>query len=350
MAARSGQVEGENTVRPTTTRVDPDLLSPLNYMQRYLVHEFVEDYQDGLLSRRDLVAKLSYIAGGSAAATAILTRFGVPTQEVGAQEASPSLGGSGARSSLSVPEGNPSVATTDITFPSGDVSYTAYEARPSADATPMAGDGTPVAAAPSLILVCHENRGLTDHIRDVARRFAKVGYVACAVDLLSPEGGTAAVSDPSAIPGILTGGDLSRHVTAFKRAIDFYETAGDPASGRAGMIGFCFGGGITWQTVTQESRLRAATPFYGPPPPLDAVPNIQAAVLGVYSDDPGDFANEGRDDLVQALQQAGATYEIKVYPGTQHAFHNDTGQRYNEEQALAAWHDALAWFQTYLQG
>ncbi len=80
------------------------------------------------------------------------------------------------------------------------------------------------------------------------------------------------------------------------------------------------------------------------------MPNIQAAVLGVYSDDPGDFANEGRDALEQALQLAGGTFEIKVYPGTQHAFHNDTGQRYNEAQALAAWNDTLAWFQTYLQG
>ncbi len=331
------------------TRVDPDPLSPLNDMQRYLVHEFVEDYQDGLLSRRDLVAKLSYVAGGAAAAAAILTRFGVPAA-AGAQEATPSPAPAEPQSPLSVPEGDPSVTTAEITFPSGGVSYTAYEARPSGDATPAADSGTPVATAPALVLICHENRGLTTHIRDVARRFAKVGYVACALDLLSPEGGTGAITDPSAIPGILTGGDLSRHVTAFQSAIDFYETAADPAAGRVAMIGFCFGGGITWRTATQEPRLRAATPFYGPLPPLDAVPNIQAAVLGVYSDDPGDFANEGRDALEQALQQAGGTFEIKVYPGTQHAFHNDTGQRYNEEQALAAWNDTLAWFQTHVQG
>ncbi|MDP9355804.1 MAG: dienelactone hydrolase family protein [Chloroflexota bacterium] len=80
------------------------------------------------------------------------------------------------------------------------------------------------------------------------------------------------------------------------------------------------------------------------------MPNIQAAVLSVYSDDPDDFANEGRNELEQALQQAGVTFEIKVYPGTQHAFHNDIGQRYNEEQAPAAWNDTLAWFQTHLQG
>ena len=78
------------------------------------------------------------------------------------------------------------------------------------------------------------------------------------------------------------------------------------------------------------------------------MPNNAAAVLGVYSDDPHDFANEGRDELVAALEAAGTTFELKVYPGTQHAFHNDTGQRYNEEQARAAWDDTLAWFRTHL--
>jgi carboxymethylenebutenolidase len=73
------------------------------------------------------------------------------------------------------------------------------------------------------------------------------------------------------------------------------------------------------------------------------VPNITAAMLGIYSDDPGDFANEGLDELTAALELAGVTHQINVYPGTQHAFSNDTGQRYNEEQALIAWDDTLAW-------
>jgi len=131
-------------------------------------------------------------------------------------------------------------------------------------------------------------------------------------------------------------------------AITFYQQESEPFSERVGMVGFCFGGGITWRTTTQEDRLKAAAPYYGPAPPLDQVPNIKAAVLGVYSDDPGDFANEGRDDLEAALKAAGITYQIKVYPGTQHAFNNDTGPRYNEEQAIAAWNDTLAWFAQYL--
>jgi carboxymethylenebutenolidase len=331
-----------------TTRIDPDPLSPLNQMQRYLVHEFVEDYQDGLLSRRDLTAKIGYIAGGSAAATAILARFGIDEHTASAQEASTPQA-TEPQSPNHVPEDDPSVTTQETTFPSGDVEYTAYEARPAAGAesSPMA-EASPAAGGSGLVLVCHENRGLTPHIQDVARRLAKVGYVACALDLLSPEGGTAAVPDPSAIPGILTEGDVNRHVKAFQDAITFYEGAGEPAVARVGMTGFCLGGGITWRTATQEPRLKAAVPFYGPPPPLEDVPNITAAVLGVYSDDPEDFANEGRDELEAALQEAGTTYQINVYPDTQHAFHNDTGQRYDEEQAVAAWSDTLGWFAQYL--
>ena len=80
------------------------------------------------------------------------------------------------------------------------------------------------------------------------------------------------------------------------------------------------------------------------------MPNIRAAVPGVYSDDPDDFANRGREELEAALAAAGVTFEIPVYPDTQHGFHNDTSPRWNEEQALAAWNDTVDWFATYLQG
>lgn len=334
----------------TQPRMDPDPLSPLNQMQRYLVHEFVEDYHDGLLARRDLMAKIGHIAGGAAAAAAILTWFGVSTADVNAQEATPAATPIPPQSEFSVAADDPAVTTSLITFQSGGVAYTGYEARPAAgttDATPVA-EASPVAGSGGLVLVCHENRGLTDHIRDVTRRLAVAGHVGFAVDLLSPEGGTDNVADPSAIPSILTEGDFNRHVNAFKDAILYYDSAGDPATAAVGMIGFCLGGGVTWATATQEPRLLAAVPYYGPPPPLEAVPTIQAAVLGIYSDDPGDFANEGREELAAALEAAGVTHAIKVYPGTQHAFHNDTGARFNAEQATAAWTDTLAWLGQYL--
>jgi carboxymethylenebutenolidase len=327
---------------PASAAIDPDPLSPLNQMQQYLVHEFVDDYNDGYLNRRDLVSKVGHIVGGASTALIVIKALGVDLEVAEAQEASSTPVPSAAKSPLSVAADDPAISGGDFTYESGGVTYTAYEAKPTGSATLEAGVGKG-----ALILVCHENRGLTEHIRDVTRRFAKEGYLAVAVDLVSPEGGTAE-SDPSAIPGILTAGDMSRHVQAFADVITRYEEAGEERATRVGMTGFCFGGGITWRTATKEPRLKAAIPYYGPPPPLGDVPDISAAVLGVYSDDPGDFANNGRDDLEAALKAAKIRYEFKIYPGTQHAFNNDTGPRYNEEQANAAWKDSLAWFAKYL--
>lgn len=311
-------------------------LERLNPMQRYLVHEFVEDYEDGLLSRRDMMSRVLHITGSVTAAATVLTSLGVPA--AGAQGSTPAPP-DGPQSPVSVDASDARVFATNVTFTGADeANIQAYQAVP-AD---RLGEQLP------LVLVCHENRGLTDHIRDVTRRLAVEGYIALAIDLLSREGGTDAIADPSEIPAILTDGDPGRHVADFQAAIAHYAVSGEADLTRVGMTGFCFGGGITWRAATQIPELKAAVPWYGPPPPLEAVPNIRAAVLGIYSDDPDDFANEGRDDLVAALEEANITFQINVYPGTQHAFHNDTGQRYNQEQALAAWNDMLAWFGQFL--
>jgi carboxymethylenebutenolidase len=311
-------------------------LDNLNPMQRYLVHEFVEDYEDGLLSRREMISRVLHITGSAAAAATVLTALGV--RAAGGQEATPAAP-NGPQSPLSVDEQDPRVLTTNVTFAGADgESVRAYQAIP-ADAL---GEPLP------LVLVCHENRGLTDHIRDVSRRLAAEGYLACAIDLLSRQGGTDAVEDPSEIPAILTDGDPNRHVDDFQSAIDHYGVSGEADLERIGMTGFCFGGGITWRAATRISELRAAVPWYGPPPPLEDVPAIEAAVLGIYSDDPDDFANNGREELEAALEESGVTYRINIYPDTEHAFHNDTGQRYNAEQAESAWRDMLAWFAVHL--
>ncbi|HEV2066040.1 MAG TPA: dienelactone hydrolase family protein [Thermomicrobiales bacterium] len=325
----------------------------LNQFQRYLVHEFVDDYHDGVMSRRDMMARVLKITGSAAAAATTLTALGVKAADAMAPERLLRQGQPEPQSPLAVPENDPSIAASSIEFQGEGAMIQAYEARPaSGNASPVAGTPEPAATPAAsgglpLVLVCHENRGLQEHIRDVARRLATQGYVAVAVDLLSREGGTAA-NQPDDIPAILSEADPARHVGDFQAALAHY--ANDPSvdSARTGMIGFCFGGGITWRTATQTPELNAAVPFYGPPPPLEDVPNIRAAVLGIYASDPGDFANEGRDELEAALAEAGITFRINVYPGTEHAFHNDTGQRYNEEQALAAWRDTVAWLAEYV--
>jgi carboxymethylenebutenolidase len=312
----------------------------LSQFENYLVHEFVDDYVDGLMSRRDMMRRVLHIVGGVAATATILTQLGV--KPASAQEGTPAPAptATGPRSTESVPEDDPAITASDITFTGlDDAQITAYQAMPSSGAGSF-----------PVVLICHENRGLTDHIRDVTRRWAKQGYVAAAVDLLSREGGTANIADPAEIPALLSDDTkMQRHVDDFKAAATHYGTQPFADVSRLGITGFCFGGGITWRAATQMPELDAAAPYYGPPPPLEEVPNITAAVLGIYSDDPDDFANEGREELIAALEEAGVTFQINVYPDTQHAFHNDTGPRWNEEQALAAWHDTVAWFEQYVK-
>jgi carboxymethylenebutenolidase len=312
----------------------------LSQFENYLVHEFVDDYVDGIMSRRDMMRRVLHIVGGVAATATILTQLGV--KPASAQEGTPAPPPTptGPRSTVSVAEDDPAISASDISFAGADgAEIAAYQTIPSSGGGPF-----------PVVLICHENRGLTDHIRGVTRRWAAQGYVAAAVDLLSREGGTASIADPAEIPALLTQeADPQRHVDDFKAAAAHYGTQEFADVSRLGMTGFCFGGGITWRAATQMPELRGAAPYYGPPPPLEDVPNIRAAVFGVYSDDPDDFANEGREELIAALEEAGVTFEIAVYPDTQHAFHNDTSPRWNEEQALAAWNDTVAWFETYVK-
>ncbi|MBE7553847.1 MAG: dienelactone hydrolase family protein [Anaerolineales bacterium] len=342
-------------------------MKELDTFQKYLAEEFYDDYREGLLSRRTFIRRLFFITGSMAATITTMSALGcapaelpaptetVPPPEPAATAPPPAVattppeaaataeGAAGAqagavpdaKSPLSVPEGDPAVQSSEVTLESQGAEIMGYLARPVADGTYPA------------ILVCHENRGLTPHIRDVARRFAKAGYVALALDLLSREGGTANL-DRDQIPGLLTDAGPERHVGDFQTAFAYLQGQDFVAGDRIGMTGFCFGGGITWRSATAIPELKAAVPFYGPAPELDQVPNIKAAVFGVYAEQ-DERINAGKDALEQALQEAGVTYQMKVYPGVNHAFHNDTGERYDETQATQAWQDMLAWFEEHLR-
>src|SRR5829696_3210794 len=312
----------------------------LSQFENYLVHEFVEDYVDGIMSRRDMVRRVLHIIGGVATTATVLTQLGVKSASAQEGTPAPPPTPTGPRSSVSVAENDPRVTASDITFPGLDgAEIFAYQAMPSS------GDGPfPV------VLLAHDNRGLTPHMQDVARRWATQGYVAAALDLVSREGGTTSIADPAEIPAIIVDeNNIQRHVDDFKAAAAYFATQENADAARLGMNGFCIGGAITWRVATQMTELKGAAAFYGPPPPLEEVPNIRAAVFGVYTDDPDDGANEGRDELVAALEEAGVIFEIEVYPDTQHGFHNDTSPRWNEEQALAAWNDTVAWFEQYVK-
>ena len=197
----------------------------LQPFENYLIREFVEDYQDGLMSRRDMIRRVIGITGGVAAAATVLTSLGVTpmTRAAYAQETTPVAGGP--QSPLSVAADDPRIIGEDVTFPGDGATIMAYTARPSSELASPIAESSPTPAGLAAVLICHENRGLTEHIRDVTRRWAVEGYYAIAVDLLSRNGGTAAIADPNEIGGLLTNGvDPLRHVGDFKSALAFVGT------------------------------------------------------------------------------------------------------------------------------
>lgn len=322
----------------------------LGKFEKYLIEEFFDDYRAGELTQRTFTRRVAFITGSMAAASAAMLLVGCTPDEVPRNsdpmptpEPTSSLPGTataeagavpGAKSPLSVSEGAPGLITTAVRFPSSGLDVSGYLARPEA------GEAGPA------VLICHENRGLTAHIQDVARRFAKAGYAALALDLLSREGGTASL-DADAVSGALTRAGTQRHVSDFSAGFDYLRSQDFVDPERIAMTGFCFGGGITWHAATELPGLKATSAFYGPAPDLEKVRDIKPAVFGVYAERDRRITG-AMPALRDALAATDVRHELKVYPGVDHAFHNDTSDRYNEEQATAAWNDTLAWFGRYV--
>jgi len=341
-----------------------NVLSKLNYLQRYLVEEYVEDYREGMLTRRQALKSVAGVLGSVAAANALLAGCTpapgaaletpaperetmtadeaaeaavIATMTVLATDDTASVTPTPLPAGVTVSPDDSDIRIEKVSFPGDGLTVLGYLARPS-------GEGMYPA-----ILVAHENRGLTPYIEDVTRRLAKAGYVALAVDLLSPSGGYDKVTDAAEIPGLL--GSTSPDVLSgqFLSALEYLKAQSYVNSDQLGMTGFCFGGGMTWLVSTRAPELKAAVPFYGPNPPLDAVPNIEAAVLAIYGGDDARI-NAGIPAIEAAMQENGKTFEKIIYPGVGHAFHNDTGARYNEAAAKDAWAKTLAWFEEYVKG
>ncbi|HEU4580852.1 MAG TPA: dienelactone hydrolase family protein [Polyangiaceae bacterium] len=206
------------------------------------------------------------------------------------------------------------------------------------------------AAAPNprgAVLVIHENRGLNDHIRTVVGRFAAAGFTAIGLDLLSEEGGTAALGDQANATAALGRVATTRFTADMQACLDELQRRAPNA--KIGAVGFCFGGGMMWQLLaTKDPRLAAVAPFYGPFPTgnIDFT-GSNAAVLAFYG------ALDARVNGTQAqaeaaLTAAGLTHEMVVEPNANHAFFNDTGMSYNAAAAADAWTRVLAWFGEHL--
>jgi carboxymethylenebutenolidase len=232
--------------------------------------------------------------------------------------------------------GSGGIQAGDVEVPGEGATLIGYLARPQGE------DPQPV------VLVSHENRGLTEHIKDVTRRVAQAGYVGLAIDLLSRQGGTASVTDATQVPGMLSNTPQDQFVKDFTSGWRHMQQQPYVQKDKVGMTGFCFGGGVTWRMAIGLPELLAAVPFYGPHPSPDEVKDIQAAVLGIYADRDQRITG-GVPEIEAAMKANNKIYEKIIYPNTDHAFHNDTGQRYNAEAARDAWAKTIAWFDQYLR-
>lgn len=221
-----------------------------------------------------------------------------------------------------------------VQSPQGNGSIQGYLARPAASGKYPA------------VLVVHENRGLNPYIEDVARRFATENFLAFAPDGLTSVGGYPGDED--------RGRELFPQVDRTKMLEDFVASAQwlkthPDSTGRVGVVGFCFGGGVANTLATRLPDLGAAVAFYGAPPPTEDVPKIKAAVLVHHGEMDTRLAGTW-PAYDAALTAAGVTHEGYIYPGAQHGFHNDTTARYDEAAAKLAWQRTLDWFNKYLRG
>jgi carboxymethylenebutenolidase len=194
------------------------------------------------------------------------------------------------------------------------------------------------------VVVVHENRGLNPYIEDVARRVAKAGFIALAPDGLTSVGGYPGNDDK--------GRELQATVDPEKLMNDFFAAIEwlmkhDATSGKVGITGFCYGGGVVNAAAVAYPELAAAVSFYGRQPESKDVPRIKAPVMLHYGE-LDTRINEGWPAYEKALKAAGKTYEAYIYPGANHGFHNDSTPRYDEAAAKLAWDRTLGWFRRYL--
>ena len=330
-------------------------MKTLNPHQHYLLAEFAEDYLARSMSRRDLLRR-SLLATGSIALTAsTLLALGCSGDDGDEPAAASTTAGSTSTSAAGPPattaanstttaETTGSISATGSTtgaeeIEADDVSFTGpaseilgYLARPAGDG-PFAG-----------ILIIHENRGLLEHYKDVARRYAAEGFAAFAIDLASRLGGSDVAGQQV---GQIDPNDL---VDDLQAGIDYLKAQNYVNPEAIGVTGFCFGGGYAFDITAASPDVKAAVPYYGTARRALQIglAETQAAVLVMYGETDSRITGE-RPDVEAALMASGSPYEIIVHAGAGHAFFNDTAGSYNEAAATAAWQATLAWFREHLE-
>ncbi len=323
----------------------------LNVYQRYLIEEFADEYHENHLDRRNLLKKVLLVTGSIPVTALVLTTLGCGSPKTNEQRVTATSSPAAAaatptaarpspaptnvtQAGATVLPTDPAIEVSDIRFrgPASDI--LAYLAKPR-------GNG-PLPA----VMVIHENRGLVEHIKDVARRYAKEGFAAFAIDLVSRNGGTKA--DANENTGFLGRANPDDLVADLVATVGYMKVQPFVKPSALGVTGFCFGGGYTFEAAVASPDIKAAVPYYGPVSRvLDNLPKTNAAILAMYGGNDARITGQA-PSVEEKLKGAGKTVEVKIFPGANHAFFNDTGANYNQAAASEAWPQTLAWFRKYL--
>lgn len=279
--------------------------------------ELYDFYAHGRITKREFLDRAGKFAVGGMTAVALLNLL-KPDYALAQQ----------------VPAEDPAILAEDITYPSpeGHGTVNGYFVRPAG-----------VDKAPGVVVV-HENRGLNPYIRDVARRVAKAGFVALAPDGLTSVGGYPGDDDKGR--ELQQSVDPVKLMNDFFAAVEFLQTHG-ATTGKVGIVGFCYGGGVANAAAVAFPELGAAVPFYGRQPAAEDVAKIKAPLLIHYAE-LDERINAGWPAYEAALKAAGTRYEAYIYPGVNHGFHNDTTPRYDQAAAELAWDRTIAFFKANL--
>jgi carboxymethylenebutenolidase len=278
--------------------------------------DLYDEYAHAPLERRVFLERLAALTGSTAAAMALL-----PLLENRAVAAM-------------IEPDDARISASRVAFPGESGEVAGYLVKPANGASAGA------------VLVIHENRGLNAHIEDVARRVAVGGFLALAVDFLSPAGGTPADEDRARE---MIGQLDQATTTANAVAAVAYLRGHEDGNGRVGAVGFCWGGGQVGRLAVADPTLDAAVVYYGATPDPAGVSDIKAPLLLHYAG-MDERINAGVPAFQEALDQAGVSYSLHMYEGAQHAFNNDTSaERYNPDAAKLAWDRTLAFFAEHLK-
>jgi len=244
------------------------------------------------------------------------------------------------------------IVTDDAGLVAGAISIpTSDREIPGYRAAPATGGPFPT------VLVVQEIFGVHEHIRDICRRFAKLGYLALAPDLYVRQGDVSTIADFQQIIATVVSKVPDAQVMADLDATLAWAKAHDGDTARLGVTGFCWGGRITWLYAAHSPQVKAAVAWYGrlvtgtddlhPRNPIDVVGQLHAPVLGLYGGADQAIPNESVERMREALKTAGKSGEIVLYPDTPHGFHADYRPTYREEQAQDAWAKCLDWFRKH---